>query len=375
MYSARQLRIRIALVLTSSGIAALPACGSTVETSNTTSNVLGGAGGVGGASNGTGGSTGTMPPAGCTEECQLQGTAACPAASQVEDGCCNPAMAGPFEKDGQCCYWFCDGTCCGRPFTVAGHARVAGVMERADWSAKEQAGPVALDPRSRAAIVEAWIADAQMEHASVASFARFTLELLALGAPADLVADSQRASLDEVEHARLCFGIAARLGERSFGPAPLDLAGALRGGSLAESAACAVREGCIGETLASLMARAQLDHAKDEGVRRALARIADDEEAHAALAWRFVAWAIALGGEPVRAAVTEAFADGARQMRAQQAAPIADGVDEASWHRFGRLTPAEADAVTTTALDDVIAPCADMLLRGQPIGELAGATA
>jgi hypothetical protein len=47
-----------------------------------------------------------------------------------------------------------------------------------------------------------------MEHASVAAFARFTLDLLALGAPADLVQSAQQALGDEIAHAELCFGLA-----------------------------------------------------------------------------------------------------------------------------------------------------------------------
>lgn len=50
-----------------------------------------------------------------------------------------------------------------------------------------------------------WSADALAEHTSIASFARFTLQLLALDAPSDLLSRSQQAGKDEMEHARLCF--------------------------------------------------------------------------------------------------------------------------------------------------------------------------
>lgn len=371
-HEARQLRNRIAILLASTGAIALPACGSSVETSSGTSSTTGaggdtGSGGSGTTTSSTGSTTTTMPEM-CqlggapTEQCQQPGPAGCPPASAIEDGCCNKADFGPFEKNGQCCYGFCEGACCGRPFTIAGEARVAGVVERDDWCAEEPSlGSAALDARTRAALVEAWLADAQMEHASVASFARFTLELLAAGAPADLVAASQRAALDEIEHAKLCFGIASRLGEQPRGPAPLDLDGALRGASLSALAASTVREGCIGETLASLTARAQLAHAEDAGVRYVLARIAEDEEAHAALAWRFVVWAIELGGAPVRAAVSGAFAEGMRRVRAARAARLDDGVSVDAWHRYGRLTAEEIDRVTVSTIDEVIAPCAAML--------------
>lgn len=286
----------------------------------------------------------------------------CPDPSMARDGCCNSGVAGPEIEGDLCCYYFCDGPCCGRAFTIDGHARVADTTERADWCAEWSVQTNDIDDVTRGALADAWRADAQMEHASVASFARFTLELLALGAPADLVAASQSASLDEVEHARLCFALASRFSGQAHGPGPLDMAGALRGTSLAECAGFAVIEGCIGETIAALTARAQLDVAKDEDARRALLRIAEDEEAHAALAWRFVAWALSAGGAPVRAAVAQAFDEGMRKARAHRNAEVV-GIDEVAWRHFGRLTAAEMDRVTADALEEAIAPNVRLLLE------------
>ena len=75
-------------------------------------------------------------------------------------------------------------------------------MNREDWLwAGEPA--VMADEGTQRALASAWLADALLEHASIASFAQTTLKLLALGAPSDLIADSQRAALDEVEHAKI----------------------------------------------------------------------------------------------------------------------------------------------------------------------------
>ena len=143
--------------------------------------------------------------------------------------------------------------CEGRPFLVDGAARTAG------------AGP------------------AGMEHASVASFARLTLYLVALGAPLDLVEASSRAQLDEVRHARL-------RGGESF--PPLDITGAIgtpvRFSDLARSTAM---EGCIGETLAAArLCAAALATTGEE--RRVLEGIAEDEARHAALAWQILRWVL-----------------------------------------------------------------------------------
>jgi hypothetical protein len=285
----------------------------------------------------------------------------CPEPSVVMNGCCNKGVAGPEIEGDLCCYWFCEGACCGRPFTIEGHARIADTTLRDDWCAHWSAQTNDLDEVTKKALVEAWRADAQMEHASVASFARFTMELLALGAPADIVVASQSASLDEVEHARLCFGLASRFSGQALGPGPLEMTGALRGTTLAECAGWTVIEGCIGETIAALTARAQIDVVQDEDIRRALLRIAEDEEAHAALAWRFVAWALSVGGANVRTAVKQAFDEGMRQVRAYRSAEV-PGVDEKAWHHFGRLTGSEMDRVAGQGLDEAILPNVAMLL-------------
>ncbi len=373
------LRTQIAILLAASGALGVlaSACGGKVFVDPP------GSGGSGGGLTSSSGGTDPLPPT-CesgepNKECMSpppDGTAPfdCPAASEVEDGCCNAATKGPFAEGGLCCYWWCPGACCGRAFTVGGEARVAEVVSRQGWLASSEHRPIAhLDEPTRAALAEAWLADAQMEHASVASFARFTLELLALGAPSDLVEASQRASMDEVEHARLCFGIASRFAGRAMGPAPLAMEGAMRGGSLAESAAWAVEEGCIGETIAAMTAHAQRDVAEDEGVRAALDRIADDEERHAMFAWRFVAWALTTGDASVHAAVMSAFSRVQCYLQRDADEANEGEINTALYHRYGRLTRAEADQAARSALRDVIEPCVRLLTgpSRQPLFDVA----
>ncbi len=279
----------------------------------------------------------------------------------VADGCCNPANSGPVFDGMKCCYTFCTGACCGRPLVVDGAARVAPAARRSDWrrtNRGRKGDDAALDVATRRELADAWLEDARMEHASIASFARFTLDLMACGAPPELLAASQRASLDEIEHARSCFALASRFAGEDVGPGTL-VATMTTAPTLAEAAAAAVREGCVGETLAALTARAQLRGVRDHQARVALRRIARDEEEHAELAWRFVAWAVTTGGDDVRAAVARAFEEATRAP-----APIAresDAIDVAAWRAHGRLTAADARDVIVRALRDVIAPCARAL--------------
>lgn len=190
----------------------------------------------------------------------------------------------------------------GRPLVLGGAPRLAPLARGEGWSTVAR-GPAAPE---RAA---AWAQVGLAEHASVASFARFALELMALGAPAELVGDAHAAALDEVRHARLAFGLAARHAGVPVGPGPLPLADLTVQADLVALAVATVREGCVAETLSALQMAEARDRAEDEGERAVLAGIARDEARHAALAWRTVAWAVRVGGTPVREAVAAALAE------------------------------------------------------------------
>jgi hypothetical protein len=224
-----------------------------------------------------------------------------------------------------------------------------------------------LDARTRDALARDWLHDGCEEYASVAAFARFTMHLVSVGAPPEMIADSQRASLDEIEHARACFALAERYSGRTMGPGELSLEDAMPPVTLAEIAALTAEEGCVGETLGVLLAEHQLARASDPFVRALLANahIVDDEARHAELAWRFVAWAVARGGEPVRVAVRAAIE---RAVADTLAKPIRsyEGVDVGAWRARGRLTCADALAVAARGVREVVEPCAAALLGDSP---------
>ena len=142
-----------------------------------------------------------------------------------------------------------------------------------------------LDPAA-----QAWWHAARQEHASIASFARAALELLALGAPLDLVARMHEAALDEVRHAVQSLAIARRFDARvptTFAPLPALAPRALDRAALA---AVTLHEAACPETLATAVARAAAAACDDDDIRAVLQAIAVDEARHAALAWDIVAW-------------------------------------------------------------------------------------
>jgi hypothetical protein len=193
----------------------------------------------------------------------------------------------------------------------------------------------------------AWTRVAAMEQASVASFARHALELLALGAPADLLAAVVAAQADERRHAALALDVVAHLGgERpTLGPLPLHDIQPRRDPEAIFDAL--VREGCLGETLAAAEAQLLADTTADPIVASALARIARDEARHAALAWRTVGWMAA--GRPDRLARLRALAAGARP---------GPGEGDAAW---GVIDDAGRARVFVDVMGSVVGPALEAL--------------
>jgi hypothetical protein len=261
---------------------------------------------------------------------------------------------GPTVDGGMCCYHMLNCACTGRPFIVDGVARTAPSTDRADWCAALRTRDVD-DLESKAAAARAWLDDARLEHASIASFARVTLDLLTLGAPPDLVEAAQHAALDEIEHAKLCFALASRYAGRDLGPAPLSIGGAVVDADWVAFATATVREGCVGETLGALVAAERARLAEDRAVKSALERIAADEARHAALAWRMVKWAIEQGGFQVRAAVQAAFAEESHLLLCQVSASTT--LVEKRSRIDGHLTEGELSQLKREALLEIIGPC------------------
>jgi hypothetical protein len=215
-----------------------------------------------------------------------------------------------------------------------------------------------VDLRRRAA--EEWAQAAQAEHASIASFARFTLQLLAIAAPPSLIASSHRAGMDELEHARSSFRLASIYAGRPLGPGALPLGDSALGPTdFASIVRSTVEEGCVGETLSAIEAEAASKAARPQAVREVLARIADEEAAHARLAYETVAWALAT--EP--AAAVDAVRSGfATAIAAARAEPPLESARDGALRDHGRLPAAERRALRLKAIAEVIEPAAAELL-------------
>lgn len=279
---------------------------------------------------------------------------ACGADSDCESGLC---MVG---EDG---VRACDpgGCAIGRPFLVDEVERVAEIERRGDWRQSYASGAVmtpdveSVPPALRADLAARWTRIAQMEHASIAAFARFALQLLAVGAPPDLIERTNKALADETSHARAAFAVASAYAGRPIGPGKLELRGALDDVTdLAAIVRLVIREGCVGETVAAIEANEAEGRCNDVVVRSLLGRIAEEEGQHAELAWRTVRWAMSVGGLEVR----EVVADELARLQAEVDVlppPTTTSSDEALLE-WGVATDALRAALRSSAIERVVVP-------------------
>jgi len=329
------------------------------------------------------------------ERCFGVPTNGCPAlgdASTALGSCTNMGevvltwLSGPTVSATQCCYQVDvgnpgDPTCGvpGRPFVVDGRARVADIRGGlSGWTGQGSsrarhtlAHPLpdmrSLDGATSERLGREWAIDAAYEHASVASFSKLSLELIAFGAPSDLVRRTHEAALDEVRHAEIGFAMASAYLGIPISPSTLPRAVAFSGAaSLVELAVAALREGCFGETLAAVVASEQHAQAHDPGLALAYGEIAEDEARHAELAFGILAWAIRVGGSEVLSGLHEAAIAMLAEIRRRN--DRNEAAEESSLLIHGRLTRSELARAQLDAAETIVMPALRSLFEpGLPL--------
>jgi hypothetical protein len=223
----------------------------------------------------------------------------------------------------------------GRQIRRAGRILLPPVKDGASWTSP------ALDPHVdeavRADLAAQWRENGRTEHASVAAFARLTLDLMSLGAPPRLVAAAQRDALDEIRHAELCFALARALDGRAASPAPWDEVASARTLSrirtlaLARLAVESLVDGALHEGVSARIIAQLARRCEDEAIARMLREIAADEGRHSAHGFEVTAWCLAQGGAPVAQALRGALRAIPDVMHSSLPAASHDG----AWERHG----------------------------------------
>jgi hypothetical protein len=284
---------------------------------------------------------------------------------QCDSGFCSVADTG----HGACIEGSCEPTVvCGRPFLVGEQERRAEVVSRNDWLSENAGAAMDLEPDSREVLASHWSRCGAMEHASIAAFSRFLLQLMSLAAPAELIDRTCRAIADETEHSRLCFSLASRYAAKSLGPGALAVNGCLDSGDLHAIVQAAFTEACIGETTAALEAAVAAHEAQDGTVKGVLLRIARDESSHAELGFAFMSWILSMNPE-LRDELAEPLREllAREQERASSARPkVAEDEERTELLDHGLLPRATSAWIRNVALSSVIAPCLERLLAAAP---------
>ncbi|MFO0588968.1 MAG: ferritin-like domain-containing protein [Polyangiaceae bacterium] len=250
------------------------------------------------------------------------------------------------------------GCAIGRPLFVGDTLLFAPAERRADWTEPSLTPDLeSLTPSVRASLAAHFKAMAAMEHASIGSFARFALELLALGAPPALLTATQDAAADEILHARLAYSLATAYSGAPVGPGKLPVAGVAPATDPAEIVIALVREACVGETIAAAEALTLSSMVKDPALVSVYTRVSKDEARHAELGWRSLAWI--LSERPSLLPVAEeAFA---QSIAAISSAPLACPEELSPDH--GLLPSAALASLRAKAAREIVEPCRRALLE------------
>ncbi len=231
-----------------------------------------------------------------------------------------PAIIGGLAFFGAIIGWFFGiistligvGSSWGRPLRVRGRVLTPGLREGSDWTRGAQPNTQGLDAPTRLALEALWLADAQTEHASVPAFTRVSWLLAAAGAPAELLIWCHKAALEEIEHTRLCFALAAGYGGRSHTvePMPELLVGGLglEGHPLCLLASESLSDGCHLEDFNADIAAECARLCRDDVTRGVLERIALEERSHAELSWAVLEWTLERDRPRVQPAIEQTLA-------------------------------------------------------------------
>ena len=169
------------------------------------------------------------------------------------------------------------------------------------WSTKKIEGL----PEEARETADQWRENGRTEHASVAAFALLSSELMALGAPPELLRAANEDALDEIRHTEMCFSLARALDGRAESPGPFPEARRMptlplgRTHALASLAVESLVEGALHEGVSARVLAKLARRCEVAPIAAMLKEIARDEGRHAAHGWDVVLWCVEEGGRPV----------------------------------------------------------------------------
>jgi len=223
----------------------------------------------------------------------------------------------------------------GRQLRKGGRVLLPKVVPAAAWATVPAS--VVVDREVREALAAQWRENGRTEHASVAAFARLTMDLMALGAPPALVIGAQKDALDEIRHTELCFSLARALDGQALGPGPFPEADtartlpATRSLALAQLAVDSLVDGALHEGVSARILARLARRCEPPAIQAALKELAADEGRHSAHGWDVVEWCLAEGGSPVARALLGAV----RALPFEMRSPLPEAARDGGWEHYG----------------------------------------
>lgn len=248
----------------------------------------------------------------------------------------------------------------GRPLRVAGRIVKPSLRSGNEWAQGDTPDCSGLNGPTRRALEALWLHDAKKEHASVPAFSRIGWQLAALAAPPELLRDVCLATLQEIEHARKCFALAAGFGgnAQTVIPMPemLDESFQIVGNPYVHLAVESLSDGCMLEGFNADTAQHSALICRDPASLKLIRQIAREERSHAELSWRILQFCHRHSPQDVAAAVLvemEKLAAAARPTAtSSEHLPLVLQADPQALLNYGRLPDAQFDALWTARMKD-----------------------
>jgi hypothetical protein len=232
----------------------------------------------------------------------------------------------------------------------------------------EQTTAGELTDAERARLAETWRRRAAAEYLAITTFAVLAIDLVAAGAPADVVSHCVRSQLDEIRHAEMAIRMhEIYSGRRIQPPAGMsNLPDDRKAPKLHQAAANTLLVSCVSETYATTVLTATRDITTDPVALAVLTSIYSDEVMHARMGWSYLRYAIEQGGQGV---IDAAAAMVPRALRGvanviERERPIGEVTDAIRKH--GLMTAAEERQIYSGCVREVLVPGFEAL--GIPCG-------
>ena len=225
-----------------------------------------------------------------------------------------------------------------------------------------------LTDAERTRLGATWMRRSEAEYLAVSTFSILAIDLVAAGAPADVLSLCLRAGIDEVRHAELCLRMAELYtGERNLPPPGMsNLPDDPKRPRMEQALANAILVSCVSETYATTVLAATREYTTDPVALDVLTSIYSDEVMHARLGWSYLRYCLDKGGEKSIAAAAAMIPIAVRGVANVVEKPRPEGEITAALRDHGLMTAREERLLFTCCVREVLAPGFSAL--GIPIG-------